>query len=242
MKWCLFANSFRSITKEDGSRPKAHRRSGTADGCDIGLTSTQHYQSTTDDLSPPLPPPPPISVSAVPSRGKMSSSASASSEGQNSSSAFSHLTRGRGHNDNRQDTCGYASTAPFSSPTHSNVRASSPSKNSRGQESMSTPVTSTHATVESNMKRCSIESGPAAHCRDESGGQPQFPSQYRHQIFEDPDMTDASSSIYSMDELIKAIPHIHPLYVKRIAEMGSPSRSPGLSPEQSPTTLHEYTA
>lgn len=55
-------------------------------------------------------------------------------------------------------------------------------------------------------------------------------------------MTDASSSVYSMEELIRAIPQIHPLHVKRIAEMGPRGRSPGQSPQLSPSTFQEYAA
>ncbi|ERS95012.1 hypothetical protein HMPREF1624_08501 [Sporothrix schenckii ATCC 58251] len=107
---------------------------------------------------------------------------------------------------------------------------------------MSTPGTSTHATIESSGKARSFELGPAAYYRGESGTNLQAAPQNQRQIPEEPDMTDASSSIYSMDDLIKAIPHIHPLYVKRIAEMGPPNRSPGLSPQHPSNTLQEYTA
>ncbi|KAL1903681.1 hypothetical protein Sste5346_000310 [Sporothrix stenoceras] len=229
-----------SITKEDASRAKTHRRSGTIDGCDLSMASMQHHQSVTDEL--PMPPLPPGPIPAFPPRGKVASPASASSEEQHLDGPYVHHTRGRSHNENHKDTYGYASTAPYSPPTRSDIRASSPGKKLHIQESISTPATSTHATVESNMGRHSSESGPSMHYHSEGSGRPQPPPQNRQQVIEEPGMTDASSSTYSMDELIKAIPHIHPLYVKRIAEMASPNRSPGLSPEHPPSPLLEYTA
>lgn len=203
------------------------------------MASMQHHQSVMDELPPP---PPTISVPALPPRGKVASPASASSEEQNLDRPYVHHTRGRSHNDNYKDTYGYASTAPFSPPAHSDIRASSPGKNSHVQESISTPATSIHAAMESNMGRKSTESGPSVHYHSEGSGRLPLPPRNRQQVFEEPGMTDASSSTYSMDELIKAIPHIHPLYVKRIAEMTSPNRSPGLSPEHPPSPLQEYTA
>ncbi len=200
--------------------------------------------------SSPPPPPPLLSHPSHPStRSKMSQSTFVSSEAHSShTSASVHHARGRSHNnirhdvhpEMRQDTALASAAINTCSPSaQPHARSASPVKHWRGHENMPSSASSTHIDTRSTMRGRDGGGG-------RNSGRRSSPSRSRHQIFEDPEVTDASSSVYSMDELIRAIPHIHPLYVKRIAEMGSPGRSSGQStgpsPEISPTTLQEYTA
>ena len=225
------------ISKEDGGRAKTHRRSGTVDGSSMGRNPAQSQQWANDSRSTPPQPP----VPSLPGHETKVTLPSTSPTEIHGSDDYSNHHRGRSHNGNRQDAYGPAPTDPFSASLHSTSQSSSPSKHSRAQGSMSTLATSVHIAADGRMKQRDAELRTTTRESD-SGDTNKFPSRSSRHIFEDPDMTDTSSSVYSMDELIRAIPQIHPLYVRRIAEMGSPGRSPAMSPQPSPNTLQEYTA
>ncbi|EPE07490.1 hypothetical protein F503_08141 [Ophiostoma piceae UAMH 11346] len=228
-----------TFDKDETPQPKTHRRSGTVDGSCSGTTM---HQIPSAVHRPPPPPPLPFN--------KVSQAVSVLANTQHSQSSFAHSARGR--IENRQDSMAYASTEPLSSPTYTqvNTRSMSPSKFSRTANESTLASTAATSVADTSMNRRSLESRPATrgttgetgNAGNGSSSAAHSPSKSHRQIFEDPEMTDASSSVYSMDELIRAMPHIHPLYVKRIAEMGSPSRTPGHSPEHSPSALQEYAA
>ncbi|CAK7264926.1 hypothetical protein SEPCBS119000_001242 [Sporothrix epigloea] len=203
------------MSKEDSGNSKSHRRSSTLDSYAIKYDCVQAQQSNINSTSPSPPPPLP----ALPGNAKTQPLTSAPSKAQVSGEDAPHL-RGRRQNGIGQDQYEYAHTDSFSSSVRSNGRSLSPGKLSRAPGSMSTLATSLHPTTQGSAEYRSTNGSRACDPRSPS------PSRSYHRILEDPDMTDASSSVYSMEELIKAIPQIHPLYVKRIAGMGSPGKSP----------------
>lgn len=228
--------TFPSFDKDETPQPKTHHRSGTLDETTSGVVM---HQPPSGVHCPP--PPPPL----APSFSKIPRESSVSPNTPHPKSSFTYSASFRDH-DTRQDSFAYTNTDPLSSPTqtHVSTRSMSPSKFPRAAKESISASTATTRTVDTGINQPGMVSRPTT-CGNNgkmgSSASPS-PSKSHRRIFEDPEMTDASSSAYSMDELIRAMPHIHPLYVKRIAKMGPPSRTSGHSPEHSPTALQEYAA